>query len=69
VICAPMCRSVVPPNLINSFGDIRFAQGYRDVGSLQPDILIGMDQYYKFMTPSIVSSSLSGLFAQSSVCV
>ena len=67
VICAPMHRSEVREELLESFGALGFADGVLDVGDVQPDILIGLDQYHRFVKPSIVSSDPEGLFAQASV--
>ena len=67
VICAPMHRSEVREELLESFGALGFADGVLDVGDIQPDILIGLDQYHRFVKPSIVSSDPEGLFAQASV--
>ena len=67
VICAPMHRSEVREELLESFGALGFADGVLDVGDIQPDILIGLDQYHRFVKPSIVSSDPEGLFTQASV--
>ena len=54
VICAPMHPSEVREELLESFGALGFADGVLDVGDIQPDILIGLDQYHRFVKPSIV---------------
>ena len=67
VICAPMHRSEVREELLESFGALGFADGVLDVGDIQPDILIGLDQYHRFVKPSIFSSDPEDLFALASV--
>ena len=64
-ICAPMFRPAVPDSVLRSFGkDIEFV----DVPmgqEIKVDILVGLDAYWKLMTPEIVVMS-DGLVAQSS---
>ena len=65
-ICAPMFRPAVPDSVLGSFGkDIEFV----DVPmgqDIKVDILVGLDSYWKLMTPEIVVMS-DGLVAQRSV--
>ena len=65
-ICAPMFRSAVPDSVLGFFGkDIEFV----DVPmgqEIKVDILVGLDSYWKLMTPEIVVMS-DGLVAQRSV--
>ena len=44
-----------------------FADGVLDIGDVHPYILIGPDQYQRFVKISIVSSVPEGLFSQASV--
>ena len=67
MICALMHHSKIQDELLYSFGALRFAAGDLEVGDVQPGILIGLDQYHRFVKPSIVSSVPGGLFAQDSV--
>ena len=66
MICAPMFRPAVPDSVLGSFGkDIEFV----DVPmgqKIKVDILVGLDSYWKLMTPEIVVMS-DGLVAQRSV--
>ena len=65
-ICAPMFRPAVPDSVLRSFGkyfefvDVPMGQ------EIKVDILVGLDAYWKLMTPEIVVMS-DGLVAQRSV--
>ena len=67
VVCAPMFRPKVPPELIESFGEIQFSDVYDVSAEVTIDVLIGLDNYWKFIKPQILCSEPSGFMAQSSL--
>ena len=66
-ICVPIYRRSVPEQILQSLGDLEFAEGTLEEAEVTPDILIGLDSYWKFIKPKMVASSPGGLFAQDSV--
>ena len=67
VICANLHCSRVPSELMESFGDLVFADDYETSPGQQIDILIGMDTYWRFVGTQFVESVPKGLMAQSTV--
>ena len=67
VICAPLRRPVVPPELTSCLGDLQFVGDYSTVDDIKVDILIGLDAYWKFVKPNIITVPDSLLAAQSTV--
>ena len=65
VICAPMYQPEVSAELLSEFGDLVFTDNY-DGGDVTVDILIGLDSYWKLVTPRIVPGP-DGLVAQETV--
>ena len=66
MICAPMVRPKVPLNLLQSFGNINFANDYSSDSKISVDILVGLDFNLKFLDSS-VSPQVEGLVSQPSV--
>ena len=62
-----MYRPEVPPEMIESFKVVEFADVLDTNGEVEIDILIGLDAYWKFIKPQILSSVPNGLMAQLSV--
>ena len=67
VICANLHCSRVPSELMESFGDLVFADDYETSPGQQIDIFIGMDAYWRFVGTQFVESVPKGLMAQSTV--
>ena len=67
VICAPLRRPVVPPELTSCLGDLQFVEDYSTFDDIKVDILIGLDAYWKFVKPNIITVPDSLLAAQSTV--
>ena len=64
-ICPPMLGPSVPPSVLASFGrDIEFVH-VSEGQEVNIDMLIGLDVYWKLMTPDIVSAQ--GMVAQRSI--
>ena len=69
-ICAPLVCPEVSQQVLQSFGELSWASDcdYSELAEIQVDILIGLDSYWKFVKPQIVSSSLmTGLMAQATI--
>ena len=69
-ICDPLVRPEVSQQVLQSFGELSWASDcdYSELAEIQVDILIGLDSYWKFVKPQIVSSSLmTGLMAQATI--
>ena len=49
VICAPMFRTEVPSDMLQTFGNLSFVDNYGDGEQVQVDILIGLDYYWNFV--------------------
>ena len=67
MICAPLRRPVVPPELTSYLGDLQFVEDYSTVDDKKFYILIGRDAYWKFVKPKIIIVPDSLLSAQSTV--
>ena len=67
VICAPIYRPEVPSDLMSAFGELQFADVYGTGLEVKVDILIGLDSYWKFVRPQIISSADGQLMAQCTV--
>ena len=67
VICAPLSRPSLGRDILNSFGDISFADHYETGSVVKIDILIGMDSYWRFVLPQVLCSEVADLIAQNSV--
>ena len=67
VICAPLSRPSLGHDILNSFGDISFADHYETGSVVKIDILIGMDSYWRFVLPQVLCSEVADLIAQNSV--
>ena len=67
VICAPLSRPSLGHDILNSFGDISFADHYEAGSVVKIDILIGMDSYWQFVLPQVLCSEVADLIAQNSV--
>ena len=67
VICAPLRRPVVPPDLTSCLGDLQFVEDYSTVDDIKVDIIIGLDAYWKFVKPNTITVPDSLLAAQSTV--
>ena len=69
-IFAPLVHPEVSQQVLQSFGELSWASDcdYSELAEIQVDILIGLDSYWKFVKPQIVSSSLmTGLMAQATI--
>ena len=66
VICTPMYRPSVPQQFLLSFSDVVLAEDYDQGKKLSVDILLGLDAYWNFVLPDIVSGP-EGLVAQDTV--
>ena len=66
VICTPIFRPEVQHEVLESLGDFSWADNYETGEQVKVDILIGMDSYWKFMKPTVVSIP-DGLSAQETV--
>ena len=67
VICAPLFRPEIPKQTLESFDEISFADRY-DCGSVvKVDLLIGLDAYWRFVLPQVVSCDTAGMMAQATV--
>ena len=68
VICTPLTKSNVPISLLQSLGKVEWADYYCSSGNEQVsiDILIGLDNYWRFIKSGIVHIA-EGLAAQESV--
>ena len=67
VICRPLLRPSLGHDILNSFGDISFADHYETGSVVKIDILIGMDSYWRFVLPQVLCSEVADLIAQNSV--
>ena len=67
VICAPLSRPSLGHDILNSFGDISFADHYETGSVVKIDLLIGMDSYWRFVLPQVLCSEVADLIAQNSV--
>ena len=67
VICVPLSRPSLGHDILNSFGDISFADHYETGSVVKIDILIGMDSYWRFVLPQVLYSEVADLIAQNSV--
>ena len=67
VICAPLSRPSLGHDILNSFGDISFADHYETGSVVKIDILIGKDSYWRFVLPQVLCSEVADLIAQNSV--
>ena len=67
VICAPLSRPSLGHDILNSFGDISFADHYETRSVVKIDILIGMDSYWRFVLPQVLCSEVADLIAQNSM--
>ena len=67
VICAPLSRPSLGHDILNSFGDISFADHYETGSVVKIDILIGMDSYWRFVLPQVLCSEVADLIAQNSM--
>ena len=61
-LCAPLGHYI-----LNSFGDISFADHYETRSVVKIDILIEMDSYWRFVLPQVLCSEVADLVAQNSV--
>lgn len=66
VICSPLIRPSVPVESLHAFNSLEFADEYGQNRELSIDILIGLDAYWRFMSPNN-SLSVEGLVAQESL--
>ena len=66
VICAPLHFKSVPQELLQSFGQLQFADRYDVSKEVVVDILIGLDWYWQLVKPKAVSIP-EGLVAQDTV--
>ncbi len=64
-ICASICRPAVPPEVLDSSGDDVNLVDVEE-GPVNLDLLVGLDTYWKYMTPELVKLS-GGLVAQCTV--
>ena len=52
---------------MSAFGELQFADVYCTGQEVKVDILIGLDSYWKFVLPQIISSAEGQLMAQCTV--
>lgn len=65
VVCAPLYRRQVPEEILMDMNRRNMAEDYSQEKRVKVDILIGLDQYWKFVTPEcVVLREDSGLVAQ-----
>lgn len=64
-ICAPLLRQSVPLDLLQSLGEVQFADSYDTAARLEIDVLVGLDNYWRLIKPVVVNMS-PGLVAQES---
>ena len=69
VICAPIYHPEPPSDLMLAFGELQFADVYGTGLEVKLHILIGLDSYWKFVRPQIISSADGQLMAQCTVFV
>lgn len=68
VVCAPLFRRSIPSEVLSQFGTVKLVEDYRQSQVLKIDILIGMDNYWKFVRHDVVQlPENSGLVAQKTV--
>ena len=65
-ICAPLLRPSVPAHNVHAIESIQFADNYMQDRELTVDILVGLDAYWKFITPNKCLQT-EGLVAQETV--
>ena len=66
VVCAPMYRPAVSPEVLGSLSDVDIELIDVQEGDFQVDILIGLDFYWRLMTPEMRYLS-DGLMVQRTV--
>ena len=67
VICAPLCRPEIPPDILERLGCVELADDYSVGEEVQIDMLIGLDAYWRFVEPSSVNLVAPGFVAQATV--
>ena len=67
VICAPLFRPRVSPDVLASFGEVCYADQYHIGSVVNVDILIGMDSFWRFVLPEFLGSDPAGAMAQNTV--
>ena len=53
-VCVPLYRKKIPEVILKSLGHIKLVENYNVGESFQIDVLIGLDQYWKFVKPDII---------------
>ena len=66
VICSSIQRPAIPVSVLQSFGNVEFADCYDDSRHINIDILIGLDAYWKFIKSGVITIP-EGLVAQQTV--
>jgi len=54
VVCAPLFRRQVPSEVLSQFGTVELVEDYSQSQHLNIDILIGMDNYWRFVRREVV---------------
>jgi len=62
-VCVPLHRSRVPDVILESLGHVKLTENYSQDKKIGVDILVGLDQYWKFVEPQIIPVQ-EGLVAQ-----
>ncbi len=66
-VCAPMYRPSVPASKLSLFTEVELVDtGIKDAEELSIDILIGVDQYWKFVRSGVIRGT-DGLVAQETI--
>ena len=65
-VCVPLHRSKVPDIILESLGQVKITERYDQDKKIKIDILIGLDQYWKFVQTQIIPVR-EGLVAQKTV--
>lgn len=64
VICVPLSRPAVPSEILDSFGNVTFADQYEFGSMVKVDLLFGLDVYWRFVLQSVIPSEPPGIVAQ-----
>jgi hypothetical protein len=54
VVCAPIYRRSIPSDILQQFGKVQFVEDYSQSQRVKADILIGLDNYWRFVRPDVV---------------
>ena len=67
IVCAPLFRRRLPEMVLKSLGHLKLAEDYNEERRFTVDILIGLDQYWKFVRPDIKPVKDQDMMAQRTV--